>query len=171
MTPSDEWDQIIRMIRRYAMRKYGDWAAGITIYLPCSRQSHYEPFPSRDPVGTRSPPVMSAWSSGPEPKHTENFSAMYEPGLGTYHFHGEKQQAVAAALWAARANGTLEVSQAVLLRAADSDGARLHDLFRGHPAWGKLILRGRSPGSYTLPPLPGQADVGEEPLLPIDEDE
>jgi hypothetical protein len=73
-------------------------------------------------------------------------------------------------LWAAREEGTLEVNQAVLLRAADSDGARLHDLFRGHPAWGKLILRGHSPGSYTLPPPTGMTGAsGDE--LPPDEDE
>ncbi len=92
--------------------------------------------------------------AGPVPKRTENFSAVYWPGVGTFHFQGEKQQAVVAALWTAWEDGTLEVAQAMLLRAADSDGTRLHDLFRGHGAWGKLILRGRCPGSYTLPPLP-----------------
>ena len=158
MTASDEWDQIIVLIRRYALRKYGDWAAGITIHLPCSRQSHYEPFPSRDPTDNRSPPRPTVWGSGPEPKRTESFSAVYWPGRGTFHFYGEKQQAVVAALWAARAEGTLELSQNVLLRAADSDGTRLHDLFRGHPAWGKLILRGHSPGSYTLPPPGSNTD-------------
>ncbi len=167
MTPSDEWDQIIRLIRRYALRKYGDWAAGITIYLPCSRQSHYEPFPARDPTEQQSPSRL-AWGSGPLPKHTDNFSAVYWPGLGMFHFQGDKQQAVVAALWAARAEGTLEVTQALLLRAADSDGARLHDLFRNHPAWDRLICRGRAPGSYTLPPQPA-SPTAAEPALCEDE--
>jgi hypothetical protein len=160
MSASDEWDQIIILIRRYALRKYGDWAAGITIHLPFSRQNHFEPFPARDPIDNRSPgrSAVTPWGSGPEPKHTDNFSAVYWPGRGTFHFYGEKQQAVVAALWAARAEGSLEVSQNVLLRAADSDGARLHDLFRGHPAWGKLVLRGHAPGSYTLPPQGSSAD-------------
>ena len=163
MTPSDEWDQIIRLIRRYALRKYGDWAAGITIYLPCSRQSHYEPFPARDPTGNRSPPPQIVWGWGPLPKHTDNFSAVYWPGLGMFHFQGDKQQSVVAALWAAREEGTLEVTQALLLRAADSDGARLHDLFRNHSAWDRLICRGRAPGSYTLPPQP-DTSTDEHPL-------
>jgi hypothetical protein len=169
MSASDEWDQIIILIRRYSLRKYGDRAAGITIHLPCSRQSHYEPFPSHDPIDMRSPPrsALPPWGSGPEPKRTDNFSAVYWPGRGTFHFYGEKQQAVVAALWAARSDGTLEVSQNVLLRAADSDGARLHDLFRGHPAWGKLILRGHSPGSYTLP----KADPAGTDDPPADEGE
>ena len=171
MIATDDWDQIISLIRRYALRKYGDWAAGITIHLPGCRQSHYEPFPSRDPLAIRAPPrpAVPAWGSGPEPKHTDNFSAVYWPGAGTFHFYGEKQQAVVAALWAARVEGTLEVTQTLLLRAADSDGARLHDLFRGHPAWGKLIQRGHSPGSYTLPPPPETAPNGEE--APLDDEE
>jgi hypothetical protein len=168
MSASDEWDQIIILIRRYALRKYGDWAAGITIHLPFSRQNHYEPFPSREPVDNRSPPrsAVPGWGSGSEPKHTDNFSAVYWPGRGTFHFYGEKQQAVVAALWAARAEGSLEVSQNVLLRAADSDGTRLHDLFRNHPAWGKLIVHGCTPGNYTLPPGPADPDSH-----PLDEDE
>lgn len=169
MTASDDWDQIISLIRGYAMRKYGDWAAGITIHLPCCRQNHYEPFPARDATGNRSPPrsAVPAWGAGPTPKRTDNFSAVYWPGLGTFHFHGEKQQAVIAALWAAYEEGTLEVMQTLLLRAADSDGTRLHDLFRGHTAWGKLIQRGCSPGSYTFPPPSGTVD--EFPLDEIDE--
>ena len=168
MTASDEWDQIIRLIRRYALRKYGDWAGGITIYLPCSRQSHFEPFPARDPTDTRSPP-RQVWGSGPTPKHTDNFSAVYWPGLGMFHFYGEKQQAVIATLWSAYEEGTLEVTQTLLLRAADSDGARLHDLFRNHSAWDRLICRGRAPGSYTLPPMPDTAAGANE--LPAAEDD
>jgi hypothetical protein len=164
---SDEWDQIVFLIRRYALRKYGDWAAGVTIHLPCSRQEHYEPFPAREATGPRSPPRtgVPAWGSGPAPKHTDNFSAVYWPGLGTFYFQGEKQQAVVAALWTARDEGTLEVTQTILLRAADSDGARLHDLFRNHSAWDRLICRGRAPGSYTLPPptpAPEAADSSED---------
>jgi len=133
MTLTDDWDQLITLIRRYALRKYGDWAAGITIHLPGSRQNHYEPFPARDAKAGRDPPraLTPAWGAGPAPKHTDNFSAVYWPGLGTFYFQGEKQQAVLAALWTAWQDGTLEVTQTVLLRAADSDGARLHDLFRG----------------------------------------
>jgi hypothetical protein len=164
MTVSDEWDQIVALIRHYALRKYGDWAAGITIHLPCSRQNHYEPFPARE--ASRSPPRPGAmsWATGPLPKKTDNFSAVYWPGLGTFYFQGEKQQAVIAALWTARDDGILEVSQAVLLRAADSDGTRLHDLFRGHHAWGALIVRGPTPGYYTLPPLTDATDEESETL-------
>ena len=34
MTVSDEWDQIVTLIRHYALRKYGDWAAGIEVVPP-----------------------------------------------------------------------------------------------------------------------------------------
>jgi hypothetical protein len=161
MISSDDWDQIVSLIRHYALRKYGDWAAGITIHLPCSRQNHYEPFPAREASRGAARPGANSWGTGPVPKRTDNFSAIYWPGIGTHYFQGEKQQAVAGALWRAREDGILEVNQAILLRAADSDGTRLHDLFRGHPAWGTLIIRGPTPGCYTLPPLSESAD--EEP--------
>ncbi len=94
---------------------------------------------------------------------------VYWPNLGTYYFQGDKQQAVIACLWNAQQDGLLEVSQAVLLCAADSDGTRLHDLFRNHPAWGKLIRHGRSPGSYTLPPVPSTEPSSEEDSSDMDQ--
>jgi hypothetical protein len=71
-----------------------------------------------------------------------------------YTFVGQKQRVVVAALWRAREEGEDCVLAEVLLTLADSDGGKVRDLFRRHPAWGELIVPGHlcggPPGSYRL---------------------
>lgn len=73
---------------------------------------------------------------------------------GTLYTFAPKQRIVIAALLHARDQCYDWVSQEVLLELAESDGGRLRDLFRGHPAWGVLIvpalLHGGPAGAYRL---------------------
>ena len=62
------------------------------------------------------------------------------------------QAAVVAILWQAWENGAPDVSGAYLLEAVDSTATRLLDLFRRSPAWGRLIVRGATKGTYRLVP-------------------
>jgi hypothetical protein len=41
---SDEWEELVRLLRSYARRKYGRDAVGLTIHLHDQAQ-HYEPSP------------------------------------------------------------------------------------------------------------------------------
>lgn len=95
----------------------------------------------------------NAWAAGDAPKQLDGCRQVYWPGLGAYTF-SPKQAAVVQVLWDAWRDGVPCVPQDRLLRAADSDGTRVRDLFSRSPAWGALIVQGRLPGSYTLPGLP-----------------
>lgn len=61
-----------------------------------------------------------------------------------------KQAIVLQHLWAAIEEGYEEVGQSHLLEAADSECKHLTDLFRDHPAWGIVIIRGKTSGSYRI---------------------
>ncbi len=105
------------------------------------------------PQAEVSSPSSCNWGSGPVPKHTDCFERVYWPGLGVFAL-GRKQARVVEALWEQWQEGNPQVPQADLLRAADSDCARLIDLFRNSPAWGRLVLRDSElPGHYRLPEL------------------
>lgn len=82
--------------------------------------------------------------------HTANFRVV-RWGRETFTF-SHKQSLVVESLAAAIANGFDFVDQFTLLEHADSDGVRLLDLFRNHPAWGRFIVRalGSGPGAFTL---------------------
>jgi hypothetical protein len=145
---SDEWTEIVRLVRAYALRKYGQLAVGITIHLH-QGNAHLEPFPQATPP--QPGPRIHEWASGDEPRHLSDFRAVYWPGLGRFNL-SEKRALVVKQLWEAMEDGTWEVQQDVLLRRADSDGTRLVDLFKGDPAWGVLVVKGEVAGSYRLPP-------------------
>ncbi len=60
------------------------------------------------------------------------------------------QGPIVALLLSAWEEGTRDVSQDVLLRAAESDSLRLEFVFRRNPAWGLIIVQGDAPGMYRL---------------------
>jgi hypothetical protein len=86
------------------------------------------------------------------PAHLSQFEMVYWPGLGVFTLT-PKQALVVKRLWTAWDEGLPGVKQQLLLEAADSDGTRVIDLFRRSDAWGKLIVAGPVPGTFTLPPL------------------
>lgn len=83
-------------------------------------------------------------------EHTANFRVV-KWGRETFTF-SHKQSLVVESLATATASGFDFVDQHTLLDQADSDGARLLDLFRGHPAWNRFIVKalGSGPGAFTL---------------------
>jgi hypothetical protein len=87
-----------------------------------------------------------------EPSHSPDFASITQDGI-TYTF-SEKQRAMVNVLWKARGNNSPWVTGDLLLEAAESLGSRVNHLFRGHPAWGVLILsgalHGETPGTYRL---------------------
>lgn len=62
------------------------------------------------------------------------------------------QAACVRVLWEALENGTEEIGQALVLTEAGSECDRLSALFTGHPAWGAMIVPGKSRGSFRLQP-------------------
>jgi hypothetical protein len=74
----------------------------------------------------------------PAMRHSPDFCSV-RWGDEDYTF-SPNQQAALRVLWEAHDNGTPGVRQETLLEAAGSEGSRLRDVFRGHPAWGNLIV-------------------------------
>ena len=53
-------------------------------------------------------------------------------------------------LWEAWEQGTPEMAQQKILGDAGFSSERLVDVFRGHPSWGVLVVRGKTKGAYRL---------------------
>lgn len=67
----------------------------------------------------------------------------------TYHFSPTQARCISI-LFSAWERKHDAVSQETILTQAESDARRLRDLFRGHPAWGNLIVAGSTRGTFRL---------------------
>lgn len=95
--------------------------------------------------------------------HTTDF--LFVLWKGVRYQLSPKQAAVVRQLWEAHGRGLPDVHQEQLLRGADSDGVRLVDLFKRHPAWQNLIISVKQ-GYYRLAgelSLTARADAGDCP--------
>jgi hypothetical protein len=92
------------------------------------------------PVGGRPP--------SPPAHHSLDFRSVH--WFGRDYTFTAGQAACLRRLWEAWEQGTPEVGQAAVLEDANLVSERFVDLFRGHPAWKKMIVPGRSKGAYRL---------------------
>lgn len=82
----------------------------------------------------------------------------YSEGFRSVHWYGtdftftDTQGACVAMLWVAWKNGTPEIGQGSILEAptVEAESKRLADVFKAHPAWGKMIVPGNTRGAYRL---------------------
>jgi hypothetical protein len=86
--------------------------------------------------------------------HSEDFRSVRWNGE-VYDF-STSQAIVMEKLWEAWEDGTPAVAQETLLEAAESEGNQLRDLFKRHPAWGKVIVQGPTRGTYQLQAEPSK---------------
>ena len=88
----------------------------------------------------------------------QQFQSVDWPGVrGGPFVLGPAQRAVVQVLLEAYREGSYDVREDLLVRAAKragSDCVRVRDVFRTSAAWGKLIVQGSGVGTYRLPPLP-----------------
>jgi len=71
--------------------------------------------------------------------------------FGVNHTFTANQAVCVKLLWEAWERGTPDVGDASLLEAAEvSESQRLRDVFKGHPAWGAMILEGEKKGTHHL---------------------
>ena len=88
----------------------------------------------------------------PPARPSVDFRSVYYYGAN-YSF--TKMQAVIfRLLWEAFQNGTPDIGAETLLEAVDAKTSRLVDIFRDHPAWGTLIVDGKTKGSKRLADAP-----------------
>jgi hypothetical protein len=98
--------------------------------------------------GGAGPPASGARGPARRAQHSPDFRS-YTWGQERYSFT-PGQAAVVRVLQEAKDNGTPDVGQDTLMEAAGSEGSRLRDLFKAHPAWGNLIVRGDGKGTLRL---------------------
>ena len=96
--------------------------------------------------GLRDTPLPKILARLKPARHSPDFRTVRWYGK-TYHFT-PAQSLIVAQLWTAWENGTPRMGAASLLEAADMVSDRIADLFKGHAAWGKLVMF--SPGLYWL---------------------
>jgi hypothetical protein len=70
--------------------------------------------------------------------------------FGTPYPFTAAQAACVKSLWGAWANGTPDLGQDTILAEAELDAKRLVDLFKGHAAWGAMIVQGSTKGAFRL---------------------
>jgi len=92
--------------------------------------------------------VSPACSSGNDAVHSPDFRSVN--WFGEEHTFTPNQAAVIKVLWENWNQGTAEVGDQYLLEAADSSGNRLDLVFRGHRAWGTMIVGGNTKGTRRL---------------------
>jgi hypothetical protein len=80
--------------------------------------------------------------------HSLDFRSVHWFGRDYYFTAG--QAACVKRLWEAWEQGYQEVGQAAILEDARLFSERLVDLFKGHPAWGTMIVPGKLKGAYRL---------------------
>lgn len=84
----------------------------------------------------------------PSRRHTADFAAVVWDGQ---HYSFTSAQAAAVRLlWEAYEQGLYDVRHESLASAVGSDRTRMKNLFRGHPAWGTMIVSGVAKGTLRL---------------------
>lgn len=94
-------------------------------------------------------------------RHSVDFASVIWFGT-SYAFTGS-QARVVALLWRAWLDGVPNLRQETLLDAAGSVSGRLANLFKGHPAWGTMIVPGAAKGTFRLADPPPEANPQENP--------
>lgn len=79
-----------------------------------------------------------------------------------------EQWRVIELLYDALGSASPEVPQSALLRASGSKARRLEEVFRGSPAWGRLVVPGSRTAHFCLPPRPDES--GPEVRVVRDDD-
>ena len=97
---------------------------------------------------TRITPTAAIAAAVPATERMEQAPACHSKDWATVNWFGvtytfsPRQRPVIAALWTAWQEGNPFLSQETLLELAESDSMRVRDVFKNHPAWGKLIQHG-----------------------------
>jgi hypothetical protein len=83
-------------------------------------------------------------------RHSSDFRHVH--WFGTDHTFTATQAACVKILWNEWENGTPEIGQATILEhpEVESESKRLVDVFKGHPAWGTMIVKGATSGAHRL---------------------
>jgi hypothetical protein len=93
--------------------------------------------------------VPPAGESG-KTAHSPDFRSV--SWFGECHSFTGKQAECVRVLWKAWEQGTFDVGEKTVLAEAESDTTRLANLFKDHAAFGRMIVRGTTRGTFRLQP-------------------
>ncbi len=160
-TPTD-LERVFAAIRAWTARVYpGASRVAVVIHLPG------DPEPVRLAVPPAAPapqPEVVAERGAldaqrhPGARHSADFRSISWFGQG-YSFTEAQARAVQL-LWQSWMQGTPDVGDKLLVKAAGSESTRLVDIFRDSAAWSTLIVEGATRGTHRLAD-PGEQEEGE----------
>lgn len=93
-------------------------------------------------------PEPAPTAAMPTPTHSPDYRSV--DWYGDAYTFTTTQAACVKVLWEAWQSGALAMGAQAILTEAGSEGNRLDQLFRGHHAWGTMIVRGETPGTFML---------------------
>ena len=110
--------------------------------------------PADDPKNT--PPAVQEGEAaagvdkGAQTKHSADFASVR--WYGTEYQFTKQQAAAISEWWHAWENGTPDLFDETVLTEISARGRKpsLHNIFKGHPAWGNMIVTGKSKGTHRL---------------------
>ena len=85
---------------------------------------------------------------GQSARHSQDYRSVH--WFGTDYSFTPYQAACIKILWEAWRNGTPDVGVETILEKAGSESSRLVDVFKNNNAWQKMIVSGKTKGSYRL---------------------
>jgi hypothetical protein len=142
------------------VRQLGDWAANwfrsllrrFEQDLADANQPGQETQPSSltvQPTSDPCPPLPTA-------RHSADFRDVH--WYGAVYYFTPTQAACVKVLWEEWERGTPELGQETILEhpTVEAESKRLSDVFKGHDAWGKLIVPGHTAGAYRLAEPPSR---------------
>jgi len=88
--------------------------------------------------------------TGPMAEARHSWDFRWVRWFGKDYSFTSTRAAVVKLLWEAWENGTPDVGGDALLDAVGSEAHRLRDVFRGHSAWGEMIVKGATKGAFRL---------------------
>jgi len=101
-------------------------------------------------------PTTSLVGLAVSPAESPNGDFRASPGFRSVRWRGQRytfssrQAQAVQILHEAHQSGTPDVGQDHILEEVESRGRRLRDLFKDHPAWKRLIVRGKGKGTFRL---------------------
>jgi hypothetical protein len=145
-SPPPSLAELLVVIDSWCARNLGRRPVEVGFRWRDSARPSWWPMPDVPPAVT--PPAAAGGGPPPTPgptpaptgfpRHCKDFRSVH--WFGADYTFTPTQAAVIRQLWEAWEDGTGGVGQETLLESAGSTGGRLRDVFRGHPAWGTMVV-------------------------------
>ena len=151
--PISNWNGSILWEFEQDIEKTPQWQKYQDILLAVAESATLLPIPDRQPVrdGEKAVTVSTVVQTPPIDRlfsHSADYRSV--SFRGTQLSFTPRQAQVIEMLHRAFMDGTPDIGKEFILEKLESPNSRLRDTFKGHEAWGSLIVPGSSRGTYRL---------------------